>query len=439
VTPHRTVVVAVIGTTQTIAWASSYYMPAILGAPIAHALHRPTSVFFGLFSGALLLSAVIGPAVGRVIDRYGGRLVLAASNIVLAGGLGMMAAAHGIYGLTIAWVVLGLGLGMGLYDPAFAALTWLYGREARGAITGITLIAGFASTVGWPASALFLDQFGWRWACLIWAGLNLFLAMPANLLLIPRRDAPAVRPRAAPELPEVEPPRGAMPILAFFFSATWFVTGAMAAHLPGLFVAAGASSTAAIAAAAIVGPAQVGARMVEFGLLRSLHPVTSARIAAVLHPIGAGLLVVFGDPAVAAFAVLHGAGNGLITIAKGTLRPGCLNRRRRSCSACCSTASGRKRCCCRPGCAWPRSRRSSRCGHAAATVLFPRPPVVDNRGGQACSRDCDRLPSNSATRRSSGAMPASATSSIAAPVDTQVTLRSPFSGHFFKRSVTRSR
>jgi MFS family permease len=84
---HRAIVVATLGTPQTIAWASSYYMPAILGAPIAAALHLPSSVFFGLFSGALLLSAVIGPSVGRLIDRYGGRVLLACSNLAIAAGL----------------------------------------------------------------------------------------------------------------------------------------------------------------------------------------------------------------------------------------------------------------------------------------------------------------------------------------------------------------
>jgi hypothetical protein len=296
----RVGVVAVLGTTQTIAWASSYYMPAILGAPIAAALHLPTSVFFGLFSGALLLSAVIGPSVGRVIDRYGGRALLACSNLV------------------IAWTVLGVGIGMGLYDPAFAALTWLYGREARSSITGITLIAGFASTIGWPMSAVFLHEFGWRAACLMWAGLNILLAAPLNWLSIPRHGTPT-QARAVTELPVGEPPRAAMPILAFFFAATWFVQGAMAAHLPGLLQAAGASSTAAIAAAALVGPAQVGARLVEFGLLRSFHPITSARLASVLHPIGAAFIALFGVPGIVAFALLHGAGNGMITIVKGTL------------------------------------------------------------------------------------------------------------------------
>jgi MFS family permease len=276
-------------------------------------------VFFGLFSGALLLSAVVGPPVGRLIDRQGGRILLAASNLVIAAGLVILAAAHGITGLVIAWAVLGVGIGMGLYDPAFAALTWLYGREARSAITGITLIAGFASTIGWPLSAVLLHEFGWRAACLIWAGLNILIAAPLNWLSLLRHGGSAALPQAATASPAAVPPRAAMPILAFFFAATWFVQGAMAAHLPGLLEAAGASLTQAIAAAALVGPAQVGARLVEFGVLRSFHPIATARLAPVLHPIGAALLVVLGAPGIIAFAVLHGAGNGLITIAKGTL------------------------------------------------------------------------------------------------------------------------
>ena len=316
---RRTVVVAALGSTQTLAWASSYYVPAVLGQPIAAGLGLSTETFFGVFSAALLLSAAVGPAVGRMIDRQGGRTTLAASNLVLALGLAMLAAAQGIVGLAAAWAVLGLGMGMGLYDPAFAALTAIYGREARGAITGITLIAGFASTIGWPASAWFEHSFGWREACLIWAGLNLLLAMPLNWLVIPQGAVVHARAAAEPTAAEPEPPPGAMPVLAFFFSAAWFVTGAMAAHLPRLLQAAGASHTAAIAAAALVGPAQVGARIVEFSLLRAFHPVVSARVAAILHPLGAAVLLALGPAGAVAFALLHGAGNGMITIAKGTL------------------------------------------------------------------------------------------------------------------------
>src|SRR6202047_2561875 len=269
-------------------------MPAILGAPIASTLHLPTSVFFGLFSGALLLSAVVGPSVGRLIDRHGGRHLLAAWNLVIAAGLLIPPTAHNIVGLVIAWTILGIGIGMGLYDPAFATLTWLYGRDARSSITGITLIAGFASTIGWPLTPAFLDLFGWRAACLVWAGLNMLLAAPVNWLAIPRHGVPAALPQATTETAAAPPPSAAMPILAFFFAATWFVQGAMAAHLPGLLQAAGASSSAAIAAASLVGPAQVGARIVEVRLLRSFHPISSARLAFALHTHGARLRVAVG-------------------------------------------------------------------------------------------------------------------------------------------------
>ena len=282
-------------------------------------MHLPASVFFGLFSGALLLSAAVGPSVGRLIDRQGGRGLMAISNLVIAAGLLILAAAQDITGLAIAWAVLGVGIGMGLYDPAFATLTWLYGRDARSSITGITLIAGFASTIGWPLSAVFLHELGWRPACLIWAGLNIVLAAPLNWLTIPGQGMLEPLQETKTEIPTAASPRAGMPVLVFFFAATWFVQGAMAAHLPSLLQATGASSAAAIVAASLVGPAQVVARIVEFGLLRSVSPIISARLAAALHPIGAVFLVVFGAPGIIAFALLHGAGNGMITIAKGTL------------------------------------------------------------------------------------------------------------------------
>jgi len=265
-----------------------------------------------------LLSAVLGPSVGRAIDNRGGRGVLTLSNLVLAGGLILLGTAQGIVTLAIAWAALGVGMAMGLYDPAFATLTGLYGRAARGPITGITLIAGFASTVGWPLSAFLDAQFGWRWACFIWAALHILVGLPLNRLLIPLALPPAP---AAPEMTaqSLPAPRGAMIILAFVFATTWFVTGALAAHLPHLLEIAGASATTAIAAAALVGPAQVAARLVEFGALRAVHPLVSARLAALLHPVGAVILGLFGPGAITAFAVLHGAGNGLLTIAKGTV------------------------------------------------------------------------------------------------------------------------
>lgn len=216
----------------------------------------------------------------------------------------------------MAWLVLGIGMALGLYDAAFATLAGLYRSEARGTITGITLIAGFASTVGWPATALLTDELGWRGACVVWATLHLTLGLPLNGLLVPR--APPPEKLAVPIATDV-PARWAMIVLAGVFAATLFVSAALAAHLPRLLQAAGATPAAAVAAAALIGPAQVGARLVEYGLQRHLSALTSARIATALHPLGALVLSVLGAPAAVAFALLHGAGNGMLTVAKRVL------------------------------------------------------------------------------------------------------------------------
>jgi predicted MFS family arabinose efflux permease len=313
--------VAALGTAQTLAWASTYYLPAILAAPMARELGVAMPTVFAAFSVALVVSALVGPRAGAAIDRWGGRPVLMGTNLVFALGLAALGAAQGPASLVAAWVVIGIGMGSGLYEAAFATLVRLYGRESRNSITGITLIAGFASTVGWPLSTGLEAAFGWRQACLAWAGLHLVLGLPLNALLPRRQPTPApsaVEPAAASAALQ-RPPRRAVLVLSIVFAATWFISTAMAAHLPRLLQAAGASLATAVFVGTLIGPSQVGARLLEFGLLRQVHPLLAARIASVLHPLGVLVLAVFGAPAAAVFGVLHGAGNGVLTIAKGTL------------------------------------------------------------------------------------------------------------------------
>ena len=325
--------VCALGATQTLAWASSTYLPAILAAPIARDLGISRATVFGAFSVSLLVMAAAGPAVGRAIDRAGGRHMLMWSNLVLAAGLALLGAADHVAMLFAAWCILGAGMAMGLYDAAFAALVRIYGVDARKPITGITLIAGFASTVGWPLSAFLDAQIGWRGACLVWAGLHLLVALPMNWRLIPAvADVPPAPPKGTPaagQADAVADPADAgarrrrFAILAVYFATTAFVTSAYASHLPGLLTAMGAGAAGAVLAAALLGPAQVAARLVEFGVISRyrVQALTTARVATALHPLACLILGVFGGPLgfAAAFALLHGAGNGMITIAKGTL------------------------------------------------------------------------------------------------------------------------
>ncbi len=200
----------------------------------------------------------------------------------------------------------------------------LYGTRSRNAITGITLIAGFASTVGWPLSSWLESALrlarglpGLQAALHLTVGLALNASLPrAGADAAPESTAPAPGKSAAPRPASGAP---ATWVLAFVFAATWFISTAMAAHLPRLLQAGGATLATAVLVGALIGPSQVGARLLEFGLLRKVHPLLSARLAAALHPIGAAAFLVAGAPAATLFGVLHGAGNGILTIAKGTL------------------------------------------------------------------------------------------------------------------------
>jgi predicted MFS family arabinose efflux permease len=315
---ERLPVVLVLGCTQTLAWASSYYVPAILGDPIARDLHIPTSWFFGAFSAALLVAAVLGPRIGRTIDTLGGRWVLSASNMVLAAGLAILGLSSSFLMLCTAWLLLGFGMGMGLYDAAFAALGRMYGVLARPSITGITLIAGLASTVGWPLSSWCLSHYGWRETCFAWAAAHLLIGLPLNLSFLPKTKR---EPKSAQEPKPHIPMDRNMWLLATAFALAWMVTGAMAAHFPRLAEAAGATASEAIAAGTLIGPAQVLGRLVEALALGRTHPLVSGRMAAITHPIGAAIMGLLGGGGLAAFlfAVLHGFGNGILTIARGTI------------------------------------------------------------------------------------------------------------------------
>jgi MFS family permease len=310
-------IILALGTTQTLAWASSYYLPAILADPIARDLGVPSNWIFAAFSASLVISALLGPWIGRQIDLVGGRQVLSASNLTLAAGLALLGCAHSLPVMVVAWLLLGVGMGLGLYDAAFAALGRIYGDAARRSITGITLLAGFASTVGWPLTAWGLQTIGWRDTCLAWAAAHILLGLPLNYFMLPAVQG-AKAAAATASKPHIPIDR-TMILLAFAFAAAWSVTGAMAAHLPRILEAAGATTVQAVSAGALIGPAQVLARIVEASFLSRYHPVISTRIACLTHPVGAAILALVGGGAAGVFAIFHGAGNGILTIARGTL------------------------------------------------------------------------------------------------------------------------
>jgi MFS family permease len=316
-----------LGATQILAWGSTYYLLAVLANPIAETTGWPLSWIMGGLSLGLLTSGLIAPRVGRAIERHGGRPVLAVSAMLIATGLLCLSLSAGLAAYLLSWIVIGLGMGCGLYDSAFATLGRLYREEARIAITTLTLWGGFASTVCWPLTAMLVERVGWQNACIVYAGLHLTLALPLYLFALPR-EARLARPAmkaSRPALADSQQPAnpGRTKTWLFVTIATAFTVSAaigsvISAHLLILLQAREIALAGAVALGALIGPSQVGARVIELLIGRRFHPVATLMAATAL--IAAGLAVqLSGLPIIAVGLILYGAGIGIMSIVRGTL------------------------------------------------------------------------------------------------------------------------
>ena len=317
---RRGLAISALGIVQILAWGMSYYLPAVLAAPISAETGWPLSWVVGALSVGLLVAGIVSPQVGRLIGHHGGRPVLAASAGLLAIGLAMLGLAGSFAVFVAGWVVLGIGMGAGLYDAAFATLGRLYGKSARSAITTLTLWGGFASTLCWPLSAYLVEQVGWRGACLVYAAIQIGISLPIILAFVPTApDVPVVE-AAGPVIDDALSPaeRRAFALLAGVVTIGGVTTSIVSVHLLTLLREGGMALGAAVSLGMIIGPAQVGARVLEMAGGGRHHPLWT--LAAAMAMIAAGLVLLWtGVPLVALALVLYGAGNGIYSIARGTL------------------------------------------------------------------------------------------------------------------------
>jgi len=325
---NRTFIVSAMGVCQILSWGSTFYLPAVLAPPVAAETGWPLPWIVGGTSLGLLVSAVIAPRVGRTIQRHGGRPVLAASAMLIAAGLVGLSVASVLPVYVALWLVVGAGMGCGLYDASFASLGRLYGREARSAITVLTLWAGFASTVCWPFSAFLVEQVGWRGACLVYAALQMLVVLPIYLLVLPRPQPAAVvaaagaTPAAAGGVAtEIASPilrQRLLVLLMLSLPSAGAVMAIWSVHLITILQAEGVALAAAVAMGALVGPAQAGSRIVEMLGGRAWHPIWTMTASAAFLAGGMITLLTIG-PLFAIPILLYGFGAGIWSIARGAL------------------------------------------------------------------------------------------------------------------------
>jgi MFS family permease len=325
--------IAALGLAQIINWGVLYYTLALIGPLVIAETGWSEAFVYSGFAVATILTGLYGPFAGRSVDRLGGLPVMLVGTSISAIGVLILGFSSNATTYLIAWAIMGIGMSACLYDSSFAALAQMAGPMTRRAISGLTLVAGFSSTVTWPLTSLLLAVTDWRGVCFADAAAMIGVATPligfalrstqrqttdpASNVLADRET----RTRPAPALVSRDRAIPAMILFALIFTAQGFVVNAMSIHVLSLFTALGMGGAAAMLAGTLIGPAQVAARLIELIFGKNLSAIRLGLITMGLFPI-ALLVPLICPPSIATalcFGIVYGASAGLSTIARGVM------------------------------------------------------------------------------------------------------------------------
>jgi MFS family permease len=318
---------------QLVSWGAIYYSFSLFVVPMEQELGWSRTALNGALSLGLLAAGLCAYPVGSWIDRYGGRAVMTGCAVLGAAVLAIWSQVTD----EAAFYLVGLGLGLAmagtLYEPVFAVLTRAFHESYRTRITALTLIGGFASTVFYPLTQLFIEALGWRHALLALALCVLAIPVPVHALLLRDGETPAAAGRQIDEATRRAAVRRAFRHPAFWglavsFTAYYTTFTALTFHLVPLLAGWQVPAGTVIAILTLVGPAQVAGRIVLLAVGRRVSTATLGRITVFLFPASVLMLTVLpaSTPLLFAFAFVYGAGNGVMTILRGTAVPDLLWR-----------------------------------------------------------------------------------------------------------------
>jgi MFS family permease len=319
-------IVLALGATQVIGYGTLYYAYAIAAPAVAHTFGTSLTTLYAVFSAGMLAGGVAAPKLGHWMDRFGAPRVMAAGSLVTALLLVGLAAAPSLAMFAAAVIAIEVVAVAVLYDAAFATLAFFGRTDARRAITQLTLIAGFASTIFWPLTGWLVEAFGWRHTYAGFAALHLLVALPLHAWIAARRrdgfgaDAGAEARHVGHAPLTGSAARHAFRTVAVSFAMSGMLLSALTVHLVPVLQSL-ALGAGAYLVAMLMGPAQVLIRLVDALFWRGLHPLTVAVISAAALPVAILILLMPLHPAAAgaAFAVLFGLGAGLSSIVRGSV------------------------------------------------------------------------------------------------------------------------
>ncbi len=322
--PSAVRTLAILGATQIISWGTLYYAFAIVAREIERELGLRPELVFGAFSWCLLVAGMASTPAGILIDRHGGRLVMAGGSLLCGAGFILLSRAQGPISYFMAWTVLGVAMAGVLYEAAFASITYLFGAGSRRTISTLTLFGGFASTVFWPLTLQVDAWAGWRGTYLAYGCVQLLVCLPLHLLLQREGAGPRhVHAKAGSPDMNLRQALGhpAFWKLAFAFSANSFIFSALSVHLIPILTGLGHSTASVVLMAALIGPMQVAGRLAEMSFGHHIAPQTVGKLCFAFLPGALLALLFFGSSQVAMgmFCMLYGLSNGILTIVRGTV------------------------------------------------------------------------------------------------------------------------
>ena len=307
---------------QVVSWGVLYYSLIVAAPVIAEQTGWPLALITALFSAGLVVSAIVGVATGRLLDRRGPRLVMTAGSALAVAGLVVVAVAPNPVVFGLGWVIVGIAQSAVLYQAAFTVVARRYGGRAHGAMTIVTLAGGLASTVFAPIVAALVVALDWRTTFLILAGVLAVVTIPLHALSLERRWPPH-----APLAHETDHHTVATVIRTRRF---WFlelgmiaITGAgfsVTLSIIPLFTEKGITFEFAALALGLLGAGQVIGRLLFVALPRGTRPWVPITLIAALTAILLAALSVIPGPLwlLIAVAVLAGAVRGANTLVQGS-------------------------------------------------------------------------------------------------------------------------
>lgn len=312
--------------TQITSWGIVYYAFPVLNARITADTGWSATATTGAFSAALIVSALAGVPVGRILDHRGPRAVMTLGSVLGVIAVLALAYAPNLTVFTLAWLLAGLSMAATFYQPAFAALTRWWGEDRVRALTIVTLAGGLASTAFAPLTATLAEHFSWRTTYLVLALILAAVTIPAHALGLraPWRPAPAHPTRPTDDNRSVARSRPFL-LLAAALTLNGFAMYAVVIALVPLLTERGASPTAAAWALGLGGAGQTLGRTLYAALARRTGVTT--RTVTLITAGGAttaALAVVSGPyPLLLLLAVMAGMVRGNLTLLQATAVTDC--------------------------------------------------------------------------------------------------------------------